>query len=319
MSLVILFLLLLLITFGTILWMLRPTKTEVAVQRHLRQIENAYTEVDAEGNTILRRQTLSSIPWLDALLQQVPGSRRLRLLITQAASRWTVGALLASSVLTAVITGWIVSLFAPALWLDLAFGIAFGSLPYLYLLTKRAARFSRFNALLPEAIDLMSRALKAGHAVTSAIEMVGQEIADPVSGEFRIVFEQQNLGLPMRDAMMNLAERVPLEDVYFLATAILVQRETGGNLAEVLDKTAALMRERIRLKGQLRIYTAQGRMTGWFLCLMPFIIFSLISLVNFNYEKKLWTEPIGLHMAYAGMVMMTIGVLVIRKIIDIRV
>jgi tight adherence protein B len=319
MSLTILFLLLLLITFGAIVWVLKPTKTEADVQRHLQDLGNTYTAVDSEGNTILRRQSLSSLPWLNSLLQQVPGTRYLQLLITQAGSRWTVGALLVCSLTTAVVMAWIISLFAPALLLYLGFGIGLGLVPYLYLLIKRAARFARFNALLPEAIDLMSRALKAGHAVTSAIEMVAQEIADPISGEFRIVFEQQNLGLPMRDAMMNLAERVPLEDVYFLATAILVQRETGGNLAEVLDKTAALMRERIRLKGQLRIYTAQGRMTGWFLCSMPFIIFSLISLVNFNYEKKLWTEPLGLHMVYAGLVMMAVGVFAIRRIIDIRV
>jgi tight adherence protein B len=112
---------------------------------------------------------------------------------------------------------------------------------------------------------------------------------------------------------------VPLEDVRFLATAILVQRETGGNLAEILDKTAAVMRERIRLKGQLRIYTAQGRVTGWILCLLPFIVFLLINLVNRDYEKKLWTDPIGLHVVYAGLIMMVVGIFVIRKIVDIKV
>jgi tight adherence protein B len=116
-----------------------------------------------------------------------------------------------------------------------------------------------------------------------------------------------------------LSERVPLEDVRFLATALLVQRETGGNLAEILDKTAAVMRERIRLKGQLRIYTAQGRVTGWILCLLPFIVFFLINLVNRDYEKKLWTDPLGLHIVYAGLIMMVAGILVIRKIVDIKV
>jgi tight adherence protein B len=319
MSLAFLFILLLLLAFGVILWVLRPTKTESDVQRHLEVIGGIYATTDAEGNTILRRESLSSIPWLNELLAQVPGSVKLRLLITQAGSRWTLATLLFGSILAAMVTGWIVSFAAPALVLDLVFGAAVGFAPYGYLLVKRHARFTKFDKLLPESIDLMSRALKAGHAVTSAIEMVAQEIGDPVSGEFRIVFEQQNLGLPMREAMLNLAERVPLEDVRFLATAILVQKETGGNLAEVLDKTAALMRERIRLHGQLKIYTAQGRLTGWILCLMPFIIFSLISLANYNYEKRLWTTPMGLHLVYAGLVMMAIGVLVIRKIIDIRV
>jgi len=319
MSLAVLFILLLVLAFGVILWVLRPTKTESDVQRHLEVIGGIYATTDSEGNTILRRENLSSIPWLNELLGQVPGSLKLRLLITQAGSRWTLATLLFGSILAAMVTGWIVSFAAAALVLDLVFGAAVGFAPYGYLLVKRHARFTRFDKLLPEAIDLMSRALKAGHAVTSAIEMVAQEIADPVSGEFRIVFEQQNLGLPLREAMLNLAERVPLADVRFLATAILVQKETGGNLAEVLDKTAALMRERIRLHGQLKIYTAQGRLTGWILCLMPFIILSLISLANYNYERRLWTTSIGLHLVYAGLVMMAVGVLVIRKIIDIKV
>lgn len=319
MSLAFLFTLLLLLAFGVILWVLRPTKTESDVQRHLEVIGGIYAATDSEGNTILRRENLSSIPWLNHLLGQFPGSLNLRLLITQAGSRWTLATLLFGSILAAMVAGWIVSFAVPATVLDVVFGVVVGFAPYGYLLVRRHARFARFNKLLPEAIDLMSRALKAGHAVTSAIEMVAQEIGNPVSGEFRIVFEQQNLGLPMREAMLNLAERVPLEDVRFLATAILVQKETGGNLAEVLDKTAALMRERIRLHGQLKIYTAQGRLTGWILCLMPFIIFSLISLANYNYEKRLWTTPIGLHLVYVGLVMMAIGVLVIRKIIDIRV
>jgi tight adherence protein B len=319
MSLVLVFILLLLIGFGVMVWVLKPTKTEADVQRHLEDIGSMYSLVDNEAATILRRESLSSIPWLNEILQPIPASQSLRLLITQAGSRWTVATLLFGSLLAALLTAWIASFFVPAALLDVLFGLAVGVTPYIYLLAKRRARFARFDALLPEAIDLMSRALKAGHAVTSAIEMVAQEISDPVSEEFRIVFEQQNLGLPIREAILNLAERVPLEDVQFLATAILVQKETGGNLAEVLDKTAALMRERIRLKGQLRIYTAQGRLTGWILSIMPFIIFTLISLANYNYEKKLWTDPMGLHLVYAGLVMLAVGIFTIRRIIDIKV
>ncbi|HEV3277702.1 MAG TPA: type II secretion system F family protein [Terriglobia bacterium] len=319
MSLVILFVLLLLLSFGAIVLVLKPGKTEADVQRHLSDMGDVFTAVDAGGNTILRRESLSSIPWLNSLLQQVPGSLSLRLLITQAGSRWALSTLLFGSVLAALATAWIVSLFMPAVLLDLLVGVAVGVMPYLYLLAKRSARFQRFDKLLPEAIDLMSRALKAGHAVTSALEMVAQEIGDPVSGEFRIVFDEQNLGLPMREALLNLAQRLPLEDVRFVATAILVQRESGGNLAEVLDKTAGVMRDRIRLRGQLRIYTAQGRLTGWILCAMPFIIFGLVSMANYDYEKKLWTDPLGLHLVYTGLVMMAVGVLAIRKIVDIRV
>src|SRR5207249_10531176 len=174
-------------------------------------------------------------------------------------------------------------------------------------------RFRRFANQLPEAVDLMARGLRAGHAVTAVLEMVGQEIAEPVASEFRALHEEQVLGLTMRDAMLNLVERVPLDDVRFLATAILLQRETGGNLAQILDKTAAVMRERARLRGQLRIYTAQGRITGWILCTAPFAMFGLISLVNKNYEKPLFSDPLGIKMIYTGLIMMVIGILAIRK------
>ena len=140
-----------------------------------------------------------------------------------------------------------------------------------------------------------------------------------MASEFKIVFEEQNLGLPLRDAMLNLANRVPLDDVTFLVTAILVQKETGGNLAEILDKTAFIMRERMRLKGQLRIYTAQGRASAWVLCLLPFVMVLLMTLLNPEYERKLWTDPLGIRFVYVGLVMMGLGVLVIRKVIDIKV
>lgn len=317
MSPVILFGLLLLMTFGIVVWVLKPSKSAADVQRHLKSIGSMYA-VDVDGTTILKRQTLSSIPWLNDLLERVPGSLKLRLFIMQAGSTWAVSTLLFGSLLVMFVVVWVCSSLSESLPLGFIVGAAAGLFPYIYLSVKRGLRFRRFDNLLPEAIDLMSRALKAGHAVTSAIEMVSQEIADPLASEFRIVFEEQNLGLPMREAILNLAERVPLEDVRFLVTAMLVQKETGGNLAEVLDKTSVVMRERIRLKGQLQIYTAQGRVTGWVLCLLPFVIFLMLDVVNHDYEKKLWTEPLGLHLVYTGLVMMGLGILAIRKIVDIK-
>jgi tight adherence protein B len=161
--------------------------------------------------------------------------------------------------------------------------------------------------------------LRAGHSISAVLEMVGKEIADPVGTEFRDLHKEQTLGLPLRDAIMELVERMPLDDLRFLATAILLQKESGGNLAQILDKTASVMRERARLKGQLRIYTAQGRITGWILCAAPFLMFALISVVNHDYEKALLTTPFGLKMVYGGLVMMVLGVLAIRKIIDVKV
>lgn len=165
----------------------------------------------------------------------------------------------------------------------------------------------------------MARALRAGHTISSAIEMVASEGSEPVASEFRQVFEQQNFGLPLREAMLGLAERIPLPDVSFLVTAILVQKETGGNLAEVLDKTAVVIRERFRLRGQLRVYTAQGRLTGWILAALPFIMFVLLNIVNPDYMKILLTDPAGRTLIYVGIGLMVVGGWVISKVIDIKV
>jgi len=315
---VLLFILLLAVTFAVILWILAPSKRESDIQRHLKDIGTLYT-IDAAGTNILKQESLSAIPWVNRILVKIPGARKLQLFITQAGSRWSVGTLILASIVVAFLAGWFATFMAPAFAIDLLLGLAASSFPYVYLYTKRQRRFRRFDQQLPEAIDLISRALRAGHAVISAIELVSQETSEPLATEFRIVFDEQNLGLPIREALINLSSRVPTDDVRFIVTAILVQKETGGNLAEILDKAASVMRERMRLKGQLRVYTAQGRMTGWVLCSLPFFVFALISFVNHEYERQLWSSPIGVRLIYAAFVMMGLGVYTIRKIINIRV
>jgi tight adherence protein B len=315
---ILLFILLLLVTFGVLLYFLRPTKTEVAVQEHLEHIEDSRT-VAGDGSTILKRQALSATPWLDELIRDIPGSEELARLIRQAGQTWQVSSVLFFSVAVTVVVGWIASTAIPSVALSVILGVMVGSTPYLYLYIRREMRFRKCDSLLPDAVDLMARGLRAGHAVPAVLEMVGREIAEPLAGEFRILHEEQNLGLPLRDAMLNLVDRVPRDDMRFLATAVLLQKETGGNLAQILDKTAALARERGRLYGQLRIYTAQGRITGWILCIAPFIMFGLLSAVNWKYEKILFTNPTGLKVIYVGLAMMLAGILIIRKIIDIKV
>lgn len=313
-----LFLLLLLLSFAALLFFLKPTREESAVERHLKEIEVTRVQ-DIGGATILKREPFSSIPWLDDLLRQAPGTWSLMRLLKQAGSPWRVSTVILLSSLGFCLTGTVVYLASSRAALSLLLAVTAAVSPYAYLLILRDTRFRRCDALLPEAVDLMARALRAGHAVTAAIEMVGQEIAEPLAGEFRTVHEEQSFGLPMREAMLNLADRLPRDDVRFLATAILVQKETGGNLAQILDKTAGVMRERVRLRGQLRIYTAQGRLTGWILGLMPFVMFALINLVNHDYESILFTDPLGIRVVIAGVVMMLIGVFAIRKVIDIKV
>jgi len=314
---ILLFILLLIVTFGVLLYFLRPTATEIAVEQHLEHIEESRA-VEGDGTTILKREALSATPWLDELIRDIPGSVGLARLVSQSGQKWQVSSILFFSLVVAVVVAWIASAAMPS-GLSTIFGIMAGLTPYLYLYIRREMRFRQCDALLPDAVDLMARGLRAGHAVPAVMEMVGKEIGEPLAGEFRILHEEQNLGLPLRDAMLNLVDRVPRDDMRFLATAVLLQKETGGNLALILDKTAALARERARLYGQLRIYTAQGRITGWILCMAPFIMFGLMSFTNWKYESVLFTNPIGLKIIYVGLVMMLLGILIIRKIIDIKV
>ena len=320
MAAVLLFILLLITSFGVLLYFLKPTKTEAAVEQHLTSIEDSRgLGVNPDGTTILKQDPLSSNPAVDSLIRRLPGVFGLARLIKHAGQTWQVGSVLLASMIALVVGSWIASFFMPSNILSVLVGVLLAVSPIFYLYILRETRFRRCDALVPEAVDLMARGLRAGHAVPAVLEMVGKEIAEPLASEFRALAEEQTLGLPLRDAMLNLVERVPRADIRFLATAILLQKETGGNLAQILDKTAALARERSRLRGQLRIYTAQGRITGWILCIAPFIMFGVISLVNWNYEKILFTDPSGLHVIYFGMVMMVIGILVIRKVINIKI
>lgn len=316
----ILFLIMVPLLFGVALLVMRPTKAEKSVQDRLSMIEKQSLGVtsDEEVTDILKRESLSDVPWLDQLLQSLPFSARLRLLLSQADSSWTVGKLLFGSLLLALVVFWI-GTFKVTLPLSAAAGALAGAAPFIFLAGKRSARMRRFDELLPDAIDLMSRGLKAGHAVNSAIEMVAQEVPDPVGTEFRRVFEEQNFGLPMREALINLSNRVPLPDVNFVVTAMLVQRETGGNLAEILDKTVTVIRERFRLRGQLRIYTAQGRLTGWILTALPFGMFFILNFLNPDYEGIMLTDPLGQKLLYLGIILIAIGWYAIRKVIDIKV
>lgn len=308
------------VTFIVLIVALRPTTSEQDLQKRLRTIERASVGgIPDEATDLLRQEKLSDIPWLNDLMLQIGGFRKLQRLLTQAESSWTVGTLVSLSVVLLVAGTWIASLRAPSFPLALIVGIALSSVPFIYLYAKRWKRLRRFEELLPDTIDLMARALRAGHTITSSIEMVAAEGSEPVASEFRRVFEEQNFGLPLREAMLNLADRVPLPDVSFLVTAILVQKETGGNLAEVLDKTAVVIRERFRLRGQLRVYTAQGRLTGWILAVLPFIMFVLLSLANPAYMRILWTDPVGKMLIYFGVVWMIIGGWIIRRVIDIKV
>src|SRR6266568_3422761 len=314
-----LFLVLLIVTFGVVLLVTTPSKKENELGKRLAGLDRSEVASDVAGPDILRRENYSDLPLVNAILQRVKLAADIDELIKQANSSWTVGRVVFGALAILVVVGVVASTWLHSVLIGVALGLAAANIPYISLRIQRSARLDKFAAILPDAIDLMGRALRAGHAVTAAIEMVARECADPVGMEFRRVFEEQNFGLPLREALLHLAKRVPVADLQFLVTAMLVQKETGGNLAEVLDKAGAVIRERSRLLGQLRIYTAQGRMTGWILGLLPFIVFTLMNFVNPGYARVLLDDPMGRKAIWLGLGLMVIGVYLIRKIVDIKV
>jgi tight adherence protein B len=189
----------------------------------------------------------------------------------------------------------------------------------MFLQHRRTARLRAFNDALPDAIDMMARALRAGHSLSSAIEVLSEQAGEAVAVEFSAVFRQQNFGLPLRDALLQMAERVPSKDLRFLVTAMLVQKETGGNLTEILDRTTHVIRERIRIEGEVRVHTAQGKLTGWILSLLPVVMLFLLNLVNPEYSRVLLHDPVGHKLLYVGAGLITVGAFIIRRIVDIKV
>ena len=312
------FILLLTVSFAVIFYLVRPTKSEVAVQRHLENIKVAQSDQDEEAITILKEEGYSPNPAISGIVRQIPGAKETLDLIGQAGKTWPVSGVMAIVGISMLLTAAITSFFLPDV-LPLLAAVGAGAIPYVYLLILRERRLRQCDKLLPEAIDLMARGLRAGHALPAVLEMVGQEISEPLGAEFRTLHEEQTFGLPLRDAVMNMVSRVPRDDMRFLATAILLQKETGGNLAVILDKTAVVARERERLRGQLRIYTAQGRFTGWILSLMPFLMFGLLSLLNWNAEKMLFTDHLGKVALSIGIGFLICGVLAIRHIVNVKV
>jgi tight adherence protein B len=318
MALIVIFLALLILMFGVLFYLLKPTAMEKAVEDQLASIEETQIGSGEARTTILKDRAVQSTV-VEDLARVLPWSQTSTRLIKQAGKSWSFGSFSMFSLLAGLAAYGLASLFDASTLISGAIFFGVASAPYIYLYILREVRFSKFSDLLPEAVDLMSRGLRAGHSIQAVLEMVGDEIADPVGIEFRALHKEQTLGLPIRDAMMGLVDRVPLDDMRFLATAILLQKESGGNLAQILDKTSAVIRERARLRGQLRIYTAQGRITGWILGGAPFFMFVLMNLANHNYAKTLFSDPLGLKLVYIGLGLMVVGILVIRKIIDIKV
>jgi tight adherence protein B len=183
----------------------------------------------------------------------------------------------------------------------------------------RARRLTHIEEQLPEAADFIARALRAGHSFTNVLQIVGNELSEPLSGEFRIAREEINYGVPMSEALHNMAARIPLTDLRYLIIAVLIQRETGGNLAEILGNISHIIRGRLKLAAQVRVLSAEGRMSAWILGLLPFSVGGVMVLLNPEYIKILWTDPSGVQLLWYALAMIVVGVLWLRKVIRIRI
>jgi tight adherence protein B len=309
----------LLATFLLIIAMTRQSEEEKIVGRRMATLRQSLTTaggITPAAAQLLKAKKSSSFGWMDEFLEQFEFARALELRILQADSATTVTGLMLNTLALLIAGSAITRLFAPMILIDVAAGIALSLLPYGVLSFKRRKRIDAFNAALPEAIDMLARALRAGNSVVGGLEMLGENAQKPACQEFREVFKQLNLGLPLRDALLQLLERVPSSDLRVLVTAIMVQKDTGGNLVEILDRTMFVIRERLRIQGEIQVQTAQGRLTGWILTALPVVMMLLLNVVNPGYSSILFHEPAGRKLIYISLGMLTVGGWVIRHIVN---
>jgi tight adherence protein B len=280
----------------------------------------APTDYEQKVSDIRKEQKkLSAIPWLNHWLTKLNLASASALYLYQAGMTVSLGSLIVTSVAGFIVLGFILFLrFGPTLP-ALLISAGFLPLPFLYVRRSRRKRLFKLEQQLPEAIGMMVSALRVGHSLIASLGAVAQESAEPIAGEMRKCFEEQNYGVDLRTALVNLTMRVPVQDFRILVAAVLIQKESGGNLAEVLEKVAQTTRERFRLKKQVSVHTAQGRMTGWILSILPVLLGLGMYLLNPDGMSVLWKRPVGLKMLYAAAGMDIVGALIIRKIVEIRV
>jgi tight adherence protein B len=277
-------------------------------------------QIKAEKKLNFRKnELLSAMPWLNRSLVKVDLAASLYRLLNQANLKWTAGKLILLCLSAFAGTAYLIHLRTKSVVFSLICGLAVGFAPMGFVLLKRNQRFGKFEKGLPDALDMMVSALRVGHSFSAALSLVTRECAEPLAGEFRICFDEQNFGLELRTALENLIARVPLQDLRIAVTAILIQKESGGNLAEVLEKTAYVIRQRFRLKRQIQVHTAQGRLTGLILTLFPIVLGIGLYIVNPEAMSLLWTRPIGIKLMYVAAAMLVVGTLLIQKIVRMDV
>lgn len=299
-------------------WQLRRGPRARRLQRRLASLGGS--PVRDTPSRLLRQGMVSHVPYLERRLRGLRAIERLERHLQQSGLRWTASGVLLSCALSGIAAWVLVAAFLhqPA-WLAACAAVLGAAMPAMYLQYRRNRRLARIAQQMPEALDLLTRALRAGHAFTAGLKMAGEELADPIAGEFRAVHDEINFGVSMQQALTHLCERVPGTDVRYFVVAVLIQRDSGGNLTEILAKLSHLIRERAKLVGKIRVLSSEGRMSAWVLTLLPFALGGTLYLANPKFMGPMFTDPIGVSILQYLLVMMALGVAVLRKIVRIRV
>jgi tight adherence protein B len=294
-------------------------KKRARLQKRLSEalLHSANTEdVDV---VLARNEMMSEIPWVNRTLINIQAALQLKRMLDQADLHITPSRLLMFSFMAGMLGALAASVLTVFIPIMILAGLACAAIPLLHVWWKRKKRFDAFLYHLPDSLDLISRALSAGHAFSEALHMVSMEMPEPIATEFRKAYEEQNLGLSVKLALENLTQRIPLLDLKMCVTAILIQRETGGNLAEILEKVAYTIRERFRIMGDLKTLTTSSRMSAWLLCALPIFVALAVTVMNPDYMSVLWKDPRGHYLIAAAMTMQVTGMLIVRKILQIKI
>ena len=299
------------------------TRSSDAKRKRLRQRLNEallHSAHNEDADVILaRNELMSEIPVLNRLLVDLQATLHLKRMLDQADLHITPSRLLMFSGMAGILGALAISMVSSNLLFTILAGVLTAAIPFIHVWWTRRKRFEHFLENLPDALELMSRALSAGHGFAEALHMVSTEMPEPIATEFRKTYEEQNLGLSVKLALENLAERVPLLDLRLCITAIMIQRETGGNLAEILEKVGYTIRERFRILEDLKTLTTSSRMSAWILCALPLFVAIAVTYMNPDYMSVLWTDPRGHKLLLAAAVMQVSGMLIIRKILKIKI
>jgi len=296
----------------------RVVGPEMRLKRRLADLSRSQASTEDEGPDILRTDEMSRIPWLNRILGSIDLAKDLRRLIEQSGVQVTTGALLLIMLVCGEV-GLVLTLKMNRPFVSAGGFVFCAALPLIYILHRRSERMRKFSEQFPDAIDMMTSALKAGHALGRAMQLVAMEAPDPIKTEFRKTFEEQNLGLPIRESLLNLSDRVDNIDLKLFVTAVIIQRESGGNLTEILTKISRTIRARFALLGQIKVYTAQGRFTAWVLGLLPLVIGVVVYMLNPEYISFHYTDPVGRVLLGFAVVLQITGLLIVRRIVKMKV